>query len=484
MRVPLAVVSGSLLVAVSQAIEGVVQFDIERRQLQPHPRLDKRALADTFEEVITNDRSRGGYFLTCAVGNPPQNLTLQLDTGSSDIWVPASSACKPSAKKPNGCSLGSFTPSDSKGFKTVGKNKFSIQYLDGTHSKGDYFTDRFAIGSATVANLTMGLGLDGDIPYGLAGIGYPLNEAIVTANSSSSPYPNLPATMMNDGMIRTNAYSLWLNDLQSSTGNILFGGIDTEKYKGNLTRIKIYEDSKSGNYTSFLVALTSLEAHSNSGKDVLTSKTFPIPVVLDSGTTLSYLPQDLAQQTWRETGAVWSDDMGLAMIPCSMQKSKGIFEFWFAGPNGPRIQVQMDELVLEMTEGLKFTAGIYKGQKACTFGMQNFTGDPFILGDTFLRSAYVVYDLVNNEIGIAPTDFNSTSSNIIPFPSSGAPVPSATVAPNQEQATVKPLVTSPAFVAQMGFYEGVSRSAAPPMVLGLGIPLLAAGATLIFSMAW
>lgn len=107
MRIPSAVVSGSLLVAASQAIEGVVQFDIERRQLQPRVRLDKRAPADAFEEVITNDRSRGGYFLTCNVGNPPQNLTLQLDTGSSDIWVPASSACKPSAKKPNGCSLGS-----------------------------------------------------------------------------------------------------------------------------------------------------------------------------------------------------------------------------------------------------------------------------------------------------------------------------------------------------------------------------------------
>lgn len=330
----------------------------------------------------------------------------------------------------------------------------------------------------------MGLGLDGDIPYGLAGIGYPLNEAIVTTNHSSSPYPNLPATMVNDGMIRTNAYSLWLNDLQSSTGNVLFGGIDTKKYTGNLTRIKIYEDDKSGNYTSFLVALTSLEAHSSSGKDTLTSKSFPVPVVLDSGTTLSYLPQDLAQQTWRETGAVWSDDMGLAMIPCSMQKSKGVFEFWFAGPNGPRIQVQMDELVLEMTEGLKFTAGIYKGQKACTFGMQNFTGNPFILGDTFLRSAYVVYDLVNNEVGIAPTDFNSTSSNIIAFPSSGAPIPSATVAPNQEQATVKPLVTTPAFVAQMGFYEGVSRSASPPMILDIRLPLLAAGATLIFALAW
>ena len=37
---------------------------------------------------------------------------------------------------------------------------------------------------------------------------------------------------MEDKIINTVAYSLWLNDLDASTGSILFGGIDTEKYTG------------------------------------------------------------------------------------------------------------------------------------------------------------------------------------------------------------------------------------------------------------
>lgn len=57
----------------------------------------------------------------------------------------------------------------------------------------------------------MGLGLDTDISYGLVGIGYALNEAIV--GGAKSVYPNLPVTMMNEGLINTIAYSLWLNDL-------------------------------------------------------------------------------------------------------------------------------------------------------------------------------------------------------------------------------------------------------------------------------
>ncbi len=62
--------------------------------------------------------------------------------------------------------------------------------------------------------MTMGLGKDTDIAYGLVGVGYANNEAIVSGTQSlSSVYPNLPVNMVNEGLIKTNAYSLWLNDL-------------------------------------------------------------------------------------------------------------------------------------------------------------------------------------------------------------------------------------------------------------------------------
>jgi len=63
----------------------------------------------------------------------------------------------------------------------------------------------------------MGLGKETDIPYGLVGVGYTSNEAIVsTTRTLSSAYPNLPVSMVNQGLINTNAYSLWLNDLGRS----------------------------------------------------------------------------------------------------------------------------------------------------------------------------------------------------------------------------------------------------------------------------
>ena len=266
----------------------------------------------------------------------------------------------------------------------------------------------------------------------------------------------------------------------------MFGGIDVDKYHGDLTRIQIYKDSNSGTFTSFMVALTSLSATSPSGSDTLTSTGFPIPVVLDSGTTLSYLPQDLAEQVWREVGAVYDQSFGAALLPCSMQTSKGYFSFGFAGPSGPSINITMDELVLDINtvRNPTFPSGQYQGQEACQLGIQNFTSEPYLLGDTFLRSAYVVYDLENNEIGIAATDFNATTSNVVAFASSGAPIPSATEAPNQSEVNNKPAATSPAYAAASGFTGSKANAASMPPALdmsGLAVMALAAGFTLVGS---
>jgi len=54
------------------------------------------------------------------------------------------------------------------------------------------------------------------------------------------------------------------------------------------------------------------------------------------------------------------------------------------------------------------------GHDACWFGFQpNEEFEPTILGDTFLRSAYVVYNLDRKEIAIAPTVFESDKTHIV-----------------------------------------------------------------------
>ncbi|KAI0410038.1 aspartic peptidase domain-containing protein [Xylaria palmicola] len=495
MRSVASFATGFLLASV--AYTQVVQWSIEKRGNPAH-KLSRRA-DDTVEEIITNEKMRGGYFASCTVGTPPQNVTLQLDTGSSDIWVPASNAsiCEQRSSQSGGCSFGSFDSESSSSGVTV-NDDFQIAYVDGSYSRGAYIAETFGIGNVELENVTMGLGLDTDIAYGLVGVGYALNEA--SASQTDEVYNNLPLVMLSEGRINTNAYSLWLNDLDASRGNILFGGIDTDKYTGDLIRVNVEKDSRTGEFTAFTVQLTSLEAHSSSGDDTLSSSTFPVPVVLDSGTTFSYLPQELAEQVWQEVGAdyyiIGQGGSGAPLVPCSLGSNKGYFTFGFGGKGGPAIKVVMDELVVPIaSSSIPFPSGPYQGEDACQFGIQNITGNSFLLGDTFLRSAYVVYDLENNEIGIAPTDFNATTSNIVAFPSRGAEIPSSTPAPSQDALTTGS-TGDPAFNARSGFTqqsgngnEPDSAASLPPAldltqfaVMGatMGLMMLGSGMFLLF----
>lgn len=314
--------------------------------------------------------------------------------------------------------------------------------------------------------MTMGLALKTkDVEYGLVGVGYMRNEASTQAPLRKI-YPNLPVALQMQGKTNSIAYSLWLNDKTADKGNILFGAVDTEKFQGSLSIMDILVDERINNYTHFSVPLTSVSANSSSGNDILTTdETMPITAVLDSGTSLTYLPDDMAKQAWKEAGAIYdnSREFGIALIPCEFgENNKASFTFGFAGPNGPKIEVAMRDMVVPAYKGKArpFPSGPYKGKSICTFGIQNQTASDdlpvYLLGDTMLRSAYVVYDLVNNQIGIAPTKFNAAKSNIVTFDSNGATIPNGkTIAGGAKK---EPTAPTNQFKAQSGFASGGGSS--------------------------
>lgn len=96
-------------------------------------------------------------------------------------------------------------------------------------SSGNYITDDFTIGGATIKNLQMGLANTTTSGFGIIGIGFDENEGSLTS-ITSVPYPNLIDQMVSQGLINTKAYSLYLDDLEESTGSIVFGGVDTNKF--------------------------------------------------------------------------------------------------------------------------------------------------------------------------------------------------------------------------------------------------------------
>ena len=72
-------------------------------------------------------------------------MALQIDTGSSDIWVEVagSQLCE---ERANPCSTtGTYNSAASSTYKYV-NSLFEIQYGDGSQAAGDYATETFNIG--------------------------------------------------------------------------------------------------------------------------------------------------------------------------------------------------------------------------------------------------------------------------------------------------------------------------------------------------
>lgn len=434
----------ALLLLATSASANTVSFNIARNADVETAQLERRQLerstaplykrAGTVTATLTNAEVQGLYFANVTVGTPGQALALQIDTGSSDVWVPSSSAALCGNAKEGGCPNGEFTSSKSSTFNIVEQDGFNISYVDGTGSVGSYFQDTFTIGGASIKQLQMGLATDTTIGTGIMGIGYNTSEANI-GTGNGTEYPNLPLAMVNEGIINSAAYSLWLNDLQATSGNILFGGVDTDKYSGDLISVKVYPDSQTGQVDSFTVAFTSLSATSSSGTDQITPPNYAEAAILDSGTTITLLPDNVAEAVFTELGAVPDASLGAVLVPCNLARNTGYLTYGFGGAGGPQIKVSVSQLVLPLTLTSGRTPTFTNGEAACQLGLQAAGDLPVLFGDTFLRSAYVVYDLENNRIALAQTDFNATSSNIVSFASSGAPIPSATSAQSEDAVT-------------------------------------------------
>ncbi|KAL6721526.1 hypothetical protein ACLMJK_000630 [Lecanora helva] len=404
-----------------QASPKVLSLDFHKQVPRNTPTLNRlRKRQKTVSVDI--DNAQIAYLINMTVGTPPQPFSVQLDTGSSDIWIPSvdSDAC---FQRPDACdALGAFDPSRSSSFKDIGRDEFQIQYQDNSAISGDYIVETLVVGKTTVRNLTMGLATQASRPFGIMGIGYTADESIAS-DDPDQIYPNIVSQLKNQGAINTLAYSLWLNDLDALTGSILFGGVDTAKFHDGLTVLPV-QKSSNNSYTDFTVALSSVSVTDSTGKTAFSQDQLALPVILDSGTTATYLPDSIVNPISSGVGVEYDPDLG-PIVPCSLSGSPAKVNFAFGGNGGPTIAVDLGEFVtpiyLEDGSQPHFRDG---SGAVCGFGLLSSETGPILFGDTFLRSAYVVYDLTNNQIGMAPTNFNATAANVVEI--SGSSIPSAT----------------------------------------------------------
>lgn len=371
----------------------------------------RRQDSNTLDVPIRNDVFL--YYMNMSIGTPPQDFEVHLDTGSSDLWtnVATSNYCVVS----NDCDTGTYDANSSSTYEYV-NSRFTIQYVDQSSSAGDYVRDvvRFTDANVTLPAQQFGVGYESSTSDAILGIGYPTNEVQVSLGGSI--YPNIPVSLVNEGFISSLTYSLWLNNITADQGSILFGGVNTAKYKGELQSLPIIPTN--GIYREFTIAMTGVGLNGDDAERFSGSGSWNVH--LDSGASLTYLPDDIADAIYDYTGASYDATVGAALVSCDLADSTDTIDFRFS--DSLTIRVPMSEMVVPYAQ--------FGGRTVCTLGILPAIAadrrEYLILGDTFLRSAYVVYDMEKHLISMAETVFGEVEDNIVEIGANSTDRPTGT----------------------------------------------------------
>lgn len=287
----------------------------------------------------------------------------------------------------SGLGLSDATFCDATGFYNVSKSTSVV--TTNTAKKLSY-----GIGSASITYVKDSITLPGaaspmtNVQFGVAtssvdefsgilGIGY--------GQGKTTSYPNFVDQLALQNQTAVKAFSVGLGSKAEQEGAIVFGGVDTSKFAGTLATLPIVPAASSPDgVPRYWVSMSNMSLTPPDG----ISKTYPntsIDVFFDTGATLTLLPQALADAIGKDFGASAAGSDGYYVVDCGLNDMAGTVNFAF---NGVTIKVPYSEFIRETTSGSTTT---------CVLGIQGSTSFT-LLGDTFMRSAYAVFDLEKNQI--------------------------------------------------------------------------------------
>ncbi|KAI1757617.1 acid protease [Xylaria castorea] len=326
------------------------------------------------------------YLAELTIGNSTsgnqQVVNVLIDTGSFELWV--NPTCSTS-NVPEFCeAFGHYDPALSPTSQKLNNNGFSIKYGSG-QVRGPYYKDDIYISGARIQNQQFGVANSSELVwFGIMGLGHGQGNGFIN-------YPLVVDSLAAQGLTNTKLFSMNLGRQVSPgaviTGEMTFGGVDTNSYAGMLH--KVPTDPSDPHYKITLSAL----AHRAPGAESstpLSDSSLPLPLIVDSGTTLSLLPEPLVSKLAAQFPGAKSDGAGGYRVDCAYQNQTGTVDFVILAATGT------------VTINVAYRDFIWNSGGDCFLGawFSNNVGT-FILGDSFLRGAYVAFDQTNNALFIS-----------------------------------------------------------------------------------
>ncbi|XP_073315812.1 aspartic proteinase CDR1-like [Primulina huaijiensis] len=352
----------------------------------------------SFESTLTP--IGGEYLMKIGIGTPPVEILGIADTGSDLTWT----QCKPCSscfkqKSPL------FDPDNTNTYRKVsceaelcsavgqwscdGENKcnYEISYGDRSHSTGQIGTETFVLGNASFPKVVFGCGHDNsgtfnDTETGIVGLGG----------------GDISIVKQLDKSIR-GRFSYCLTFLDSNVSSKISFGADAVVTGPKVVSTPLVQKSPS---TFYFLTLKGISVGNKKLEYISDASDYGQQadegnIIIDSGTTLTFLPQELFY------------DLEAALVKVikgnRVDDPQGVFELCYELPSTgefdtPPIVVHFSGADLEVARGSTFIE-VKLGVVCLTFVPSN---DFSIFGNLHQMNVNIGYDLVKKEVSFVPTD--------------------------------------------------------------------------------
>ncbi|GEQ69678.1 hypothetical protein JCM33374_g3352 [Metschnikowia sp. JCM 33374] len=288
--------------------------------------------------------------------------------------------------------FGSFDSSKSTTFKKIATNaEFDIKFSDNTFSKGFWGHDTLYFGGIEVPHTQFGVVQKTDNIIGILGLGSDKSKRL-PAEKIKYPddFQTFPFVLQKHGLVKRAVFSLYLDEPNQRSGSVLFGAVDHAKYHGTLHTVPFanYYSQFSPEPLFYDVQLDSIEVE-EPGK---TATRIPADLValLDSGSTLCSFNEAILTPLARSLGGVWRESVRLYEVDASAIQERHV-SFWISSI---KITIPAPRLLVRI-KGVSY------------LGVSLEARQRLILGEEFLRHAYVVFDPERNEVSMAQAKYTA-----------------------------------------------------------------------------
>ncbi|KAJ6171235.1 hypothetical protein N7470_000302 [Penicillium chermesinum] len=339
-------------------------------------------------EVDADDVQNDAMYLAqVGIGSPAQNLQLDFDTGSADLWVWSTQLPFETLALHKHHTV--FDPEKSSSFKTKEGSRWKISYGDGSSASGSVGTDVVDIGGVIVKNQAVELAQHLSTQFavgkgdGLLGLAFS-NINTVTPQAVNTPVQNMitQADIPKSAALFTAKLGSWRDANEPDKGESFytFGYIDQDTVKESGQEIAYTPVDNSQGFWLFDSGSATVN-----GKSIARSGN---KAIADTGTTLALVDDETCKAIYDAIeGSSYDEENQGYIFPSNTPAHKLPVVTFAVGDK--QFTVQKEDLgFAEAREGY-----VYGGiQSRGSMQMD-------ILGDTFLKAIYAIFDVGNLRFG-------------------------------------------------------------------------------------